>query len=277
MAGIKRANTSGITKTGTAISDVPDAPTIGTATASALTASVTFTQAVTGGAPTSFTVTSSPGSLTGTGASAPITVSGLTDGTSYTFTATATNSVGTSPASSASNSITAVTPMEGAYDSLATVTLATAASSITFTGIPTGYKNLQISLSGQETVSGGGFNNVNFYFNTDNGSGNYAIHSLSGDGSTAFGQTTTSRNTALIYNALSTNTSIFGGAVVDISEYSSTTKNKTFRALAGVDFNGSGRVGICSGVWMSTAAITSITLTASNFTTYTSAALYGVK
>ena len=32
MANIKRANTSGITKTGSAIPDVPDAPTIGTAT-----------------------------------------------------------------------------------------------------------------------------------------------------------------------------------------------------------------------------------------------------
>ena len=57
MANIKRANTSGITKSGSAISDVPDAPTIGTATGGDGQATVTFTAAVTGGTPTSYTAT----------------------------------------------------------------------------------------------------------------------------------------------------------------------------------------------------------------------------
>ncbi len=90
---------------------VPQAPTIGTATASVGAASVTFTAGATGGAAVStYTVTSSPGSLTGTGASSPITVSGLTGGTAYTFTVTATNANGTSAASSASNSVTPPIP-----------------------------------------------------------------------------------------------------------------------------------------------------------------------
>jgi len=109
MANIKRANTSGITKTGTAISDVPDAPTIGTATAGAGSATVTYTAAATGGTVVTFTATSSPGSLTGTGAS-PITVSGLTNGTAYTFTITGTNTTATGAASAASNSVTPVAP-----------------------------------------------------------------------------------------------------------------------------------------------------------------------
>jgi hypothetical protein len=166
----------------------------------------------------------------------------------------------------------------GAYDSLAAVTLSAATSTITFAGIPSGYKHLQIRVSAQETVSGGGFNNMNIYFNGDNASSNYAIHAVSGDGSTAFAQATASRSTALIYNSLSTNTSIFGASVIDILDYGSVVKNKTLRALAGVDFNGSGRIGLSSGLWMnSSTAITSITLTASNFTTYTNVALYGVK
>ena len=53
---------------------------------------------------------SSIGSFTGTGSS-PITVSGLSNGTAYTFTVTATNANGTSTASSASNSITPVAPV----------------------------------------------------------------------------------------------------------------------------------------------------------------------
>lgn len=91
----------------TEIMDVPDAPTIGTATGSGTTASVPFTAAVTGGTPTSYTATSTPGSITATSATSPISVSGLTGGTSYTFKVKGTNSTGTGPDSSASNSITA--------------------------------------------------------------------------------------------------------------------------------------------------------------------------
>ncbi len=47
-----------------------------------------------GSAIVSYTVTSSPGGVTATGPSCPILVSGLTNGTSYTFTLTATNADG---------------------------------------------------------------------------------------------------------------------------------------------------------------------------------------
>ena len=86
----------------------PAAPTIGTATAaSATSASVAFTPNSTGGSPiTGYTVTSSPGGITATGSSSPITVTGLTTGVAYTFTVTATNAIGTSSPSAASNSVT---------------------------------------------------------------------------------------------------------------------------------------------------------------------------
>ena len=85
----------------------PTAPTIGTATAGNGSASVTFSAPSFSKLPvTSYTVTASPGGATGTGASSPITVSGLTNGTAYTFTVTATNGNGTSAASSASSSVT---------------------------------------------------------------------------------------------------------------------------------------------------------------------------
>ena len=92
---------------------VPDAPTIGTATGGNASASVTFTAPsnVGGGAITGYTVISSPSGFTGTGASSPITVSGLSNGTAYTFTVVATNAYGTGPASAASNSVTPVAPV----------------------------------------------------------------------------------------------------------------------------------------------------------------------
>lgn len=89
-------------------SRIPGAPTIGTATAGNASANVAFTAPADLGIPatiTSYTATSSPGGFTGTGASSPVTVSGLTNGTSYTFTVTATNAFGTGPASEASNSV----------------------------------------------------------------------------------------------------------------------------------------------------------------------------
>ena len=91
---------------------VPGAPTSVTATAGDTQAIVSFTAPASNGgaAIIGYTVTSSPVGFTATGASSPITINGLTNGQAYTFTVTATNSVGTGAASTASNSVTPLAP-----------------------------------------------------------------------------------------------------------------------------------------------------------------------
>ena len=87
----------------------PNAPTIGVATlVDSRTASITFTAPADNGgsAITSFTVTSYPSRRSGTGSASPIQVTGLTLNSPETFTVTATNSVGTSDSSTASNVVT---------------------------------------------------------------------------------------------------------------------------------------------------------------------------
>jgi len=114
-------NAVALTYTANAV--VPVAPTIGTAVPLNASASVLFTANSNGGsAITQFRAISTPGGISATGASSPITVTGLTNGVAYTFTARATNTIGNSVESSASNSVTPYVP----------------ASSITLTGPASG-------------------------------------------------------------------------------------------------------------------------------------------
>jgi len=94
----------------------PSAPTAVTATATNARAVATWSApASDGGASiTGYTVTASPGGASCTWSAGPLTcpVTGLTNGVTYTLSVTATNAVGTGPASVASN---AVTPVSGTY------------------------------------------------------------------------------------------------------------------------------------------------------------------
>ena len=139
------------------IPDVPGAPVIGTATPGNGQVSIAFTAPADNGgsAITAYTVTASPGGFTATGAGSPITVTGLTNGTAYTFTVTATNAVGTGGASGVSNAVAPRAPQTisfanpGAQNFGTTPTL-TASSSA---DLPVSFSS---STSGVCTITSGG-------------------------------------------------------------------------------------------------------------------------
>jgi hypothetical protein len=171
-----------------------------------------------------------------------------------------------------------VPPETNSYESIATVTVGSGGTgTVTFSSIPSTYKHLQVRITALESNDGV----MGFRFNSDSGN-NYTIHELYGTGSSAAAYAATSQsNIGINYNySASPLSSAPSVAVVDLLDYTNTSKNTTLRALCGVDYNGSGYVRLDSGAWFNTAAVTQIDIVAfssKTFNQYSSFALYGIK
>jgi hypothetical protein len=228
-----------------------------------------------------YTAISSPGSFTGTASTSPVVVTGLTNGTAYTFTVAAGNATGNNIFSSASASVTPFNP--ASFESIATLT-PTSGGSVTFSSIPSTYTHLQIRYIAQTDRATYPISVHTTRLNGDSGS-NYTIHYLTGDGASAgSSQSTTSAQVYTGYVASNAATNVFGVGVIDILDYTNTNKYKTVLTLNGYDTNGNangqGNAGVWSGTWMNSSAITSITMSfifGSNYQSGTKFALYGIK
>ena len=160
----------------------------------------------------------------------------------------------------------------GDYESIATVTVGSPVSSITFSSIPSTYQHLQIRGMSKNTTT-----TQDAVLSLNGNSIGYR-HYLYGDGSTNGSGADTNGGGVISASSAASNT--FGVFVMDILDYTNTNKNKTIRALQGTDANGSGVVAFNSWLYSTnTNAITSVTLTSSgtSFAQYSSFALYGIK
>ena len=128
----------------------PNAPTIGTATGDDQSASVTFTAPanVGGSAISSYSALSTPGGVVASAASSPISVTGLSNGTAYTFAVWATNTYGPSAYSAASNSVTPDTLQRGVFAGGDTLTNTIDYINIASTGNSTDFGDLLNAVRG---------------------------------------------------------------------------------------------------------------------------------
>ena len=165
------------------------------------------------------------------------------------------------------------------YQSISTVTVSSSVSSITFSSIPATFTHLQIRAFCKTTAGTSNVNSIFGRFNSDTGS-NYARHFVNGSGTAAGTGASASIASMFFGTGIDANvTSVFAANVIDILDYANTNKYKTTRSLSGVDANGTGYVQFMSGLWMNTAAVTSITILppSDDFIQYSQFALYGIK
>ena len=172
----------------------------------------------------------------------------------------------------------------GAMFPIGMVQVGSTTSSITFSSIPATYTHLQVRALMRNTRTADRSGSPAMRFNSDTGS-NYYYHRIYGDGDSA-GTDTSGGTTNQMYAigmATDLNTAgIFGLAIWDILDYTNTSKNKIVKVLAGMDNNRTsdvGSVGITSGAWNNTSAITSITIfpNVNDWSVGSTFYLYGIK
>lgn len=160
--------------------------------------------------------------------------------------------------------------MPATYEPIATTTLGSAASSVSFTGISSAYTDLKIIAVGKR-VSGGA---LALQFNGDTGT-NYSKTRLTGNGTAASSSRDTSQTNIGTNGWNATYDQLYE---IDLFSYAGST-NKTCLIAMSADENGGGEVARFVGLWRNTAAINRVDLliTTGTIAAGFTATLYGIK
>jgi hypothetical protein len=158
------------------------------------------------------------------------------------------------------------------YVALDKVTIGTATTTITFTGIDQGYTDLVLIYQGATAAA------ANMFVRVGNGSldtgSNYSLTEIVGSGSSASSSRLTSQAEIKITEGLFVNTNEQCNIIMNFQNYSNATTYKTLLSRAN-----SAAIGVQAQVslWRSTSAINTISVYASqNFNTGTTISLYGI-
>ncbi len=173
----------------------------------------------------------------------------------------------------------------GDFNSIATTTVGSGgASEVTFNSIPQTYTHLQVRAIGRYTAGGTGSEANNMQFNGDTTFTNYRNHIFLGDGGSPLSTNDQSSTYAGVsFNDFwrgSVSANMFGATIYEILDYTNTNKNTVVRAMNAYGDNATaGNIRQNSGLWLNTAAITSIRIVPANglsYAQYTQFALYGL-
>ena len=161
------------------------------------------------------------------------------------------------------------------YDLLDSTTLASSASSVTFSSISQDYRDLVLVIN-VKGASGSSTIGVAARFNGDT-SGNYSYVTMQGDGSSANSYSSTGETYASFVTGILPDETNAGLFIAQIMDYSATDKHKTMLSRGN---QASDEVGASANRWASTSAISSVTTLctnpADNFATGSTFYLYGI-
>jgi len=174
------------------------------------------------------------------------------------------------------------------FQSIATITVGSPQATISFTSIPATFKHLQIRCISRSTTAYNFASFIEATFNSDTTSGNYySLHRVNGRGD---GLVYSTANTGVGYSRIglvaggATTAYGFSPSVIDILDYTSTTKNKTTKTISGLTgqtTNTNNDILVASSLYFPSTitAISRIDLNVSGatFATFSSFALYGIK
>ena len=170
--------------------------------------------------------------------------------------------------------------MHGAVVPIAYAVANGTSSAISFTNIPQNYQDLFLVINARSAYSSATAQ-VYTYLNSD-GSALYSRSRLYGNGSAATSDRTSNDTAAYIAEipGASATSGIFGSGVMHILNYANTSTFKTVLIRSAVDLNGSGFTHLWVNTYRSTNAIRGFDIfnsSASNFTSGTTATLYGIR
>lgn len=168
---------------------------------------------------------------------------------------------------------------------LATISLTSTASTVTFSDIPSIYTHLQIRAIARNNTADNGGQSMTMYFNNDTTHTNYRSHLMygvgSGSGTSESAQLSGYYGSIGFVPAANMTANVYSGQIIDVLDYASTSKTKVSRTLWGLDSNSaSGYCGLASFLWNSTNAVTSISFSSfpsASFVAGSNFALYGIK